>query len=164
MLTKRMENKLDVNNTRILRVISNKSWRQYPTIHQLHGHRSPITRTIKIRRIRHAGHCRRSRDEFISDVLLWTPSHDQAKLGRPARTYIQQLCEDKGCSPEDLPEAVNNREEGRERVSNICACGTRWLWWWWLNEWCQSVYYYFKLHALRNCLHYILIFVLFVLL
>ena len=31
--------------------------------------------------------------------------------GRPARTYIQQLCEDTGCNPEDLPEAMNNREE-----------------------------------------------------
>ncbi len=35
------------------------------------------------------------------------PTHDRAKAGRPARTYIQQLCEDTGCSPEDLPEAMN---------------------------------------------------------
>ena len=38
------------------------------------------------------------------------------KTGRPARTYIQQLCEDTGCSPEDLPEAMNDREKWRERV------------------------------------------------
>ena len=25
-------------------------------------------------------------------------------------TYIQQLCEDTGCSPEDLPEVMNNWE------------------------------------------------------
>ena len=31
------------------------------------------------------GHCWRSRDEFISDVLLWTPSHGRAKAGRPAK-------------------------------------------------------------------------------
>ncbi len=43
---------------------------------------------------------------IISDVLLWTPTYDRAKAGRPARTYIQQLCEDTGCSPEDLPEAM----------------------------------------------------------
>ena len=29
-------------------------------------------------------------------------SYGRAKAGRPARTYIQQLCEDMGCSPEDL--------------------------------------------------------------
>ena len=32
---------------------------------------------------------------------------------------IQQLCEDTGCSPEDLPEVMNNREKGRERESRI---------------------------------------------
>ena len=47
----------------------------------------------------------------ISDVLLWTPTHGRAKAGRPARTYIQQLCEDTGCCPEDLPRAMNDREE-----------------------------------------------------
>ena len=53
---------------------------------------------------------------FISDVLLWTPTYGRAKAGRPARTYIQQLCEDIGCSPEDLQEAMDDREKWRERV------------------------------------------------
>ena len=57
----------------------NKSWRQHPTKQQLYGHRPPITKTIKIRRTRHAEHCWRSRDELISDVLLWTLSHYWAK-------------------------------------------------------------------------------------
>ena len=57
----------------MLRAILNKSWRQHPTKHQLYGHLPPITKTIQARRIRHAGHCWRSKDELISDVLLWTP-------------------------------------------------------------------------------------------
>ena len=65
--------------------------------------------------------CWRSRDELIRDVLLWTPTHGRAKVGRPARTYIQQLCEDTGCCPEDLPRAMNDREEWRERVRDIRA-------------------------------------------
>ena len=73
------------------RAILNKSWRQHPTRHQLYGHLPPITKTIQVRRTRHAGHCWRSRDELISDVLLWTPTHGRAKAGRPARTYIQQI-------------------------------------------------------------------------
>ena len=73
---------------------------------------------------RHAGHCWRSRDELISDVLLWTPTYGQAKAGRPARTYIQQLCEDTGCNLEDLPEAMNDREKWQERVRDIRAGGT----------------------------------------
>ena len=66
-------------------------------------------KTIQVRRATHAGHSWRSRDEIISDVLLWTPSHGRAKAGRLARTYIQQLSEDTECSPEDLPEAMNDR-------------------------------------------------------
>ena len=79
MLSKRMEKRLDGNYTRMLRAILNKSWRQHPTKQQLYGHLPPITKTIKIRRTRHAGNCWRSKDELIRDVLLWTPSHWRAK-------------------------------------------------------------------------------------
>ena len=129
-LTKRLEKKLDGNYTRMLRAILNKSWRQHPTRHQLYGHLPPITKTIQVRRTRHAGHCRRSRDEFIRDVLLWTPTYGRAKAGRPARTYIQQLSEDMGCCPEDLPGAMNDWEKWRERVRDIRATSTTWWWWW----------------------------------
>ena len=131
-LTKRLEKKLDGNYTRMLRAILNKSWRQHPTRHQLYGRLPPITKTIQVRRTRHAGHCWRSRDELIRDVLLWTPTHGRAKAGRPARTYIQQLCEDTGCCPEDLPRAMNDREEWRERVRDIRATSV--TWWWWCNR------------------------------
>ena len=72
-LTKRLKKKLVDNYTRMLRAILNKSWRQHPTRHQLYGHLPPITKIIQVRRIRHAGHCWRIKDELISDVLLWTP-------------------------------------------------------------------------------------------
>ena len=129
-LTKRLERRLDGNYTRMLRAVLNKSWRQHPTRLQLYGHLPPITKTIQVRRTRHAGHCWRSKDELISDVLLWTPTHGCARVGRPARTYIQQLCEDTGCNPEDLPEAMNDREKWRETVRDIRAGGATWWWWW----------------------------------
>ena len=70
----------------------------------------------------YAGHCWRSKDEIVSDVLLWTPAYGQSKAGRPARTYIQQLCDDTGCNPEDLPEAMNDRETWREREGQGYPC------------------------------------------
>ena len=94
MLTKRQEKKLDGNYTRMLLGILNKSWRQHPTRHQLYDHLPPITKIIQVRRTRHVGHCWRSRDELIRDVLLWTTSsniHPAAMWGygmwpwRPAR-------------------------------------------------------------------------------
>ena len=60
-----------------------------------------------------------------NDVLLWTPSHGRAKAGQPARTYIQQLYIDTGCSSEDLPEVMDECE-GR--------------WWWWLH-WKFSIFF-----------------------
>ena len=118
------------NKKALLRAILNKSWQQHPTRHQLYGHLPPITKTIQVRRTRHAGLCWRSRDELIRDVLLWIPTDGRAKAGRPAQTYIQQLCEDTGCCPEDLPRAMNDREEWRERVRDIRAASTIWWWWW----------------------------------
>ena len=78
-LTKRLEKKLDGNYTRMLQAILNKSRRQHPTRHQLYGHLPPITKTIQVRRTRHAGPCWRSRDELKSDVLQWTPHMAEQK-------------------------------------------------------------------------------------
>ena len=115
-LTKRLEKKLDGNYTRMLRAILNKTWQQHPTRRQLYGHLPPITKCIQARRTRHAGHCWRSKDEIVSHVLLWTPAYGQSKAGRPARTFIQQLCDDTGCNSEDLPEA-----ERRSGISVLAA-------------------------------------------
>ena len=122
-MTKRLEKKLDGNYTRMLRAILNKSWQQHPTKHQLYPHLPPITKTIQARRTRHAGHCWRSKDELISDVLLWTPAYGRAKAGRPAQTFIQQLCHDTGYNSEDLPEAMIGRRG--ERGSGISVPAAR---------------------------------------
>ena len=106
MLTKWLEKKLDGNYTRMLWAILHKSTR-----YQLYSHLPLIMKTIQVRWTRHTGHCWRSRDELISDVLLWTPTYGQAKAGRLARTYIQQLCADMGFSPEDRPEVMNDKEK-----------------------------------------------------
>ena len=118
-------------------VILHKSWRQHPTKQQLYDHLPPITKTIQIRRTRHAGHCWRSRDKLISDVLFWNPTHGRAKAGWPARTYIQQLCIDTGCSSEDLLEAMDDRKGWQERVRDIRADGTTW---WWHSIFKQRIY------------------------
>ena len=123
-LTKRLVKKLDGNYTRMLLAILNKSWRQHPKKHQLSGHLPPTTKTIQVRRTRHAGQCWISRDELISDVLLWTPTYSRAKAWRPVRTYIQQLCEDTGCSPENCQRQWTIRRSG-ERGSGISVLAGR---------------------------------------
>ena len=127
-----MEKKLDGNYTRMLRAVLNKSWRQYPTKWHLYGHLPPITKTIQIRQTRHAGHCWRSKDELMSYVLLWIPSPRRAKVDLPARTYLQQLSADTGCSLEDLSGSTEDTDGWRERVRETLANSRR-RWWWWQN-------------------------------
>ena len=124
-----MEKRLDGNYTRMLWTVLNKYWRQHPTKQQLYSHLPTITKTIQVRQTRHARHCWRSKDELISDIFQWTPSHEQAKVGRPVRTYIQQLCADTGCSLEDPPGAMDNRDKWWERVREIHASSATWWWW-----------------------------------
>ena len=89
---------------------------------------TPIMKTIKIRWIRYARRCWRREAKLISDILQWTPLHEREKAGRPARTYIQQLYADTGCSLEDLPEVMDDREEWWERVRET---NTGSMTWWW---------------------------------
>ena len=43
-------------------------------------------------RARYVGHSWRSKDELISDVLLWTSTHGLVNVGRTVRTYMHQFC------------------------------------------------------------------------
>ena len=106
-------------------------------IQLLFCHLPPIIKTIQVRWTRHAGHCWRSKSKLISDILLWTPLHGLAKVGRPARTDVQQLCVNTGCSLEDLPWVMDDRNEWWERIREIHSSSMTWwyiyismyIWW-----------------------------------
>ena len=128
--------KLNGNYTRILRLISNKSWRQHPTKQQLYGHLPPITKTIKLRRTRHVGHCWRSRDEFVRDVLLWTPSHERGKAGRPVRYLSQWYLSEMECDSLTWP-IKWNKVSPKQRSYWCCYMGV--LYGRRLNGWRKSL-------------------------
>ena len=79
----------------------------YCTSRQLTSH----LKTSQLRRIRHTGHSWR-----------WAPSHGPTNVGRPARTYLHQLCADTECSLKDLPGEMDDIDwwRERERVRNLC--------------------------------------------
>ena len=133
-LTKRIEKKLDGNYERMLRRIMNKSWKQHSTKQQLYSHLPPISKTIQVR---HCGHCWRSKDELISNILLWTPS--RGCVGRQTRTYLHQLCADSGCSLEDRLGAMDDRDGWSERIREISAPSATW-WWWWHQQFHLIIY------------------------
>ena len=77
-----------------------------------------VTYVIREKRMRFAGHCWRSKDELASDTILWIPKHGKTKVGRPAKTYVDQLMNDSGLSVETLPHAMSkNRLGWRKRVN-----------------------------------------------
>ena len=96
--------------TRILRVILNKSWKQYPRKQQLYGHLPLISKTIQAMRTRRVGNYWRSNDKLMRDVSLRTRTHERVGIGQPVRTYLLQFCADPGCSLEDLPGAIGDRD------------------------------------------------------
>ena len=75
------------------------------------------------------------------------PIYGRAKAGWPARTYLQQAYEDTGCSPEDLPEEMNDREKWRERVRDISVPVARHV-----DDDDDIVYKFFETyHFMRRC-------------
>ena len=78
-----------------------------PTKQQLYGHLPPISKTIQVRS---TGHYLRSKEELISNTLLWTPTHGYTSVGHPAKISTYQLCVDTRCSLEDLPGGIDDRD------------------------------------------------------
>ena len=89
------------------------------TYSSVEGQYLDISKTIQVRKTRHAGHCWVSKDELISGVLLWTTKYARASVGRPARIYLQLQSTDTGCNLEDLSGAMDEREREREREREL---------------------------------------------
>ena len=68
-----------------------------------------------------AGEARTSSEVMYSNGLLHMAGQKQDD-----QLEHTSSSEDTGCSPEDLSEAMNDREKWRERVRDIRASGTTW--------------------------------------
>ena len=64
----------------MLGVVLDKSSKQHVK-QKIYCHLSLIRQTIQVGEARHAKQCWRSKSEFISDVLLWNPTHGQTRYG-----------------------------------------------------------------------------------
>ena len=54
-------------------------------------------------------------EKLLSDVLLLTPTSRRASVSQLSRTYSHQLGVVTGCSLEDLPEEMEDKERFRKR-------------------------------------------------
>ena len=115
-LTSTLEKKIDGDYTRMLRAALNVSWREHMTNRELYNNIPRITSSTREYKMRFAGHCWRSNNELVSDVLPWTPKHGQRSRGRPANTFVDQMVEYIECKVEELINLMDNRDEWKKHV------------------------------------------------
>ena len=65
----------------MLCAVLSKSSQQHLTKQQVYGRLLSISQTVQERGAKHAGHCWRSKDTLISNILLWTPTHGHTSVG-----------------------------------------------------------------------------------
>ena len=123
-LTSTLDKKIDGAYTRMLRAALNVSYREHLTNRELYNNIPRITSSIREQRMRFAGHCWRSNNELVSDVLLRTPKYGQRSRGRPAKTFVYQMVEDTECEVEELINLMENKDEWKKRVFECRASST----------------------------------------
>ena len=133
-LTKCMEKNLESNYTGMLQAVLNKSWRQHPTKLQLYDHLPPIPKTIQVRRTRHAQEVTTSSHMMRSSRPFHIDEKRQDNQLEPIFNSSVQILE-------DLPGAIDERDEWRERVKRIHVSSATWWWWWfpWGSKYGTSV-------------------------
>ena len=124
-LTKALESKLNGAYTWMLRAVTNSTWQDHPTNAEVYRDSSPVVDVIRERRTRFVEHSFRSKNELVSDLLLWAPEHGNRRRGRPHKNFIDQLMEDAGCTIEELPGKMNNRGNWKCILHRIRTSSTR---------------------------------------
>ena len=109
-ITTRFRKALDGCYTRLLRKALNVTWQSHTTNKDLYGNLPLISERLRIRRLKLAGHCARSKMEAVSRVLLWQPTHGRRSRGQPRKNYIKQLTEDSGLERQDLGNCMQDRD------------------------------------------------------
>ena len=97
--------------TRLLRADLNISLRDHISNKELYGDPPPISTSLQMRRLRFIAHCWRSKNETVSQLLLWDPKRGSRLRERPATIFIDHLESDTGLSREDLASVMANRWE-----------------------------------------------------
>ena len=86
-LIKHQEKKANEKYLRMLCAVLNKSWKQHPT-------KQPLLLRITSHCKNHprdAGHCKWSKDQLISNVLQWTPTHGHTSGGWSEKIYCKDI-------------------------------------------------------------------------
>ena len=85
------------------------TWRQRITNEVLYAGLPRTSTTIRERRLRFSGHCWRSKNGVVSDLVLWEPTHGYRSVGGQTHTYVGLLEADTGVPRDCLRAAMDDR-------------------------------------------------------
>ena len=123
-LTKAKEKRLDGCYTRMLRKVYNIKGLTRITNKQLYNGLSPVSNTIKARRLRLAGHTFRDTSSPAHQTITWDPSHGTLSRGRPTQTFVDTLLNDTGLDNIiELECCMKDKINWRSRVSRCHTSG-----------------------------------------
>ena len=123
--TAAMKKRIDGTYTRMLRAVTNTSWKDHVTNQQLYGNFQKTSEIFQTQRLRFAGRCWRNKKELSSDLLFWYPKHGKISRGRSAITFIDQLLtETRLKSIDELKSMMDERDVWRTMVMEHRASST----------------------------------------
>ncbi len=104
-----LDRQLDGCYTNLLHCALNVDWRGHVTNEELYGDLPRLSHKLRRKRLQFAGHSFRAKEEAVSKVILWQPSHGQKSRGRPLTTYVDLLMRDTGLRVEELATTMVDR-------------------------------------------------------
>ena len=93
----------------MLRVVKSVTWRQRITNELPYAGLPRISTTIREKPLRFSGHCWRSKNEIVSDLVLWERKHGKRSIGVQARTLIDVLEGNTWVPTDCLPAVMDDR-------------------------------------------------------
>ena len=118
-LTKKLNKSLDGCYTRMLRKVLNISWKRHMTNKELYGNHPQISDVIRKSRLKFAGHSIRQKEQQpVSEIVLWEPTHGTRSAGGQAKSFVDILKEDTGCtSTHEVRTCMEDKDVWRRVVS-----------------------------------------------
>jgi len=125
-MTNGLTKRLDGCYTRLLSFCLGYHWSDHVTNAVLYQDMSKVSKRLLERKLRFTGHCLRTKDQPISDLLFWDYSNiswGRCSKGAGARpNYAKRLlseCSSIVRSDVELAKLMNDRDEWRDRIAYI---------------------------------------------
>ena len=116
-INKTMQRKIDGCYTRMLRMALNISWKTKTSNVDLYQKLTPVSQTIRERRLRLSGHLVRHNEELAHNLVLWEPTGGRRNRGRQPVSYTDVLKQDTGLeSIDELKTAMLDRNDWKKRI------------------------------------------------